>query len=156
MARVSGCCSAVQSGPTPHADPTDRSAPVFSVPHCLPGFSDPRPSSQRRHPTTSPLPSPLLLPSVFPSIRLSSSESPLHIRRPKRSTAASASVLPMDSQGGSPLLLTGWISLQSKGRSRVCSNTTVRKRQFFLARPSLWSVGAFIKSLDSLEKYIYY
>ena len=38
-----------------------------------------------------------------------------------------------------PLGLTGWISLQSKGLSRVFSNTTVQKHQFFHAQPSLWS-----------------
>ena len=38
-----------------------------------------------------------------------------------------------------PLGLTGWISLQSKGLSRVFSNTTVQKHQFFSAQPSLWS-----------------
>ena len=43
----------------------------------------------------------------------------------------SASVLPMNSQDWSPLGWTGWISLQSKGLSRVFSNTTVQKHQFF-------------------------
>ena len=45
--------------------------------------------------------------------------------------SASASVLPMNIQGWSPLGWTGWISLQSKGLSRVFSNTTVQKHQFF-------------------------
>ena len=45
--------------------------------------------------------------------------------------SASASVLPMNTQGWSPLELTGWISLQSKGLSRVFSNTTVQKNLFF-------------------------
>ena len=45
--------------------------------------------------------------------------------------SASASVLPMNTQVQSPLGWTGWISLQSKGLSRVFSNTTVQKRQFF-------------------------
>ena len=44
---------------------------------------------------------------------------------------ASASVLPMNTQDWSPLGWTGWISLQSKGPSRVFSNTTVQKHQFF-------------------------
>ena len=44
---------------------------------------------------------------------------------------ASASVLPMNTQDWSPLGWTGWISLQSKGLSRVFSNTTVQKHQFF-------------------------
>ena len=53
--------------------------------------------------------------------------------------SASASVLPMNTQGWSPLGWTGWISLQSKGLSRVFSNTTVQKHQFFGAQLSLWS-----------------
>ena len=53
--------------------------------------------------------------------------------------AASASVLPMNIQGWFPLGLTSLISLQSKGLSRVFSNTTDQKHQFFGAQPSLWS-----------------
>ena len=45
--------------------------------------------------------------------------------------SASTSVLPMDTQDWSPLGWTGWISLQSKGLSRVFSNTAVQKHQFF-------------------------
>ena len=45
--------------------------------------------------------------------------------------SASTSVLPMNTQDWSPLGWTGWISLQSKGFSRVFSNTTVQKHQFF-------------------------
>ena len=45
--------------------------------------------------------------------------------------SALASLLPKKSQGWSPLGWTGWISLQSKGPSRVFSNTTVQKHQFF-------------------------
>ena len=45
--------------------------------------------------------------------------------------SALASVLPMNTQDWSPLKWTGWISLQSKGLSRVFSNTTVQKHQFF-------------------------
>ena len=48
-------------------------------------------------------------------------------------TSASASVLPMNIQDWFPLGLTGWISLQSKGLSRVFSNTTVQKHHFFSA-----------------------
>ena len=50
--------------------------------------------------------------------------------------SASASVLPMDTQDWFPLGWTGWISLQSKGLSRVFSNTTVQKHQFFSAQLS--------------------
>ena len=50
--------------------------------------------------------------------------------------SAPASFLPKKSQGWSPLEWTGWISLQSKGLSRVFSNTTVQKHQFFRAQLS--------------------
>ena len=49
---------------------------------------------------------------------------------------ALASVLPMNTQDWSPSEWTGWISLKSKGLSRVFSNTTVQKHQFFSAQPS--------------------
>ena len=49
--------------------------------------------------------------------------------------STSASVLPMKNQSWFPWGLTGWISLQSKGLSRVFSNTTVQKHQFFGAQP---------------------
>ena len=51
--------------------------------------------------------------------------------------SASASVLPMNNQDWFPLGWTGWISLQSKGLSRVFSNTTVQKHRFFCAQLSL-------------------
>ena len=53
--------------------------------------------------------------------------------------SASVSVLPMNTQDWFPLGWTGWISLQSKGLSRIFSNTTVQKHQFFGIQPSLWS-----------------
>ena len=56
-----------------------------------------------------------------------------------QSIRSSVSVLPMNIQGWFPLRLTGWISLQSKGLSRVFSNTTIWKHQFFGAQSSLWS-----------------
>ena len=77
----------------------------------------------------------LLLPSIFPSIRVFSYESALRIRCP--STGVSASVLPMNTQDWSPSGWTSWISLQSKGLSRVFSNTTVQKHHFFSPQLSL-------------------
>ena len=76
----------------------------------------------------------LLLSSIFPSIRVFSNDSVLHIRWPKYWSSASASVLPMNTQDWSHLGWTGWLSLQSKGLSRVFSNTTVQKHQFFSAQ----------------------
>ena len=56
-----------------------------------------------------------------------------------QSTGASAAVLPMNIKGWFPSGLTGLISLQSKGLSKVFSSTTVQKHHFFGAQPSLWS-----------------
>ena len=53
--------------------------------------------------------------------------------------SAAASVLPMNVQDSFPLGLTGWISWQFKGLSRVFSNTTVQKHSFSALRLSLWS-----------------
>ena len=78
---------------------------------------------------------PLLLPSIFPSIRVFSNESAVCIRWPKYWSFSLKSVLPMNTQDWS-LGWTGWISLQSKGLSRVFSNTTVQKHQFFSAQLS--------------------
>ena len=58
---------------------------------------------------------------------------------PSVGVSASTSVLPVNTQDWFPWGWTGWISLQSKGLSRVFSNTTVQKHQFFSAQPSLWS-----------------
>ena len=79
----------------------------------------------------------LLLPSIFRSIRVFSNESTLSMRWPKFQSSASTSVPPMNTQDHSPLGWTGWISLQSKGLSRVFSKTTVQKHQFFGAQLSL-------------------
>ena len=79
----------------------------------------------------------LLLPSIFPSIRVFYNEWVLRIRCPKYSRVSPlASVLPMNIQDWFPLGWTGWISLQSKGLSRVFSNTTIQKHQFFGAQLS--------------------
>ena len=53
--------------------------------------------------------------------------------------SASASVFPINIHNSFLLGLTGWISLQAKGLSRVFSNTTVQKHQFSTVQPSLWS-----------------
>ena len=80
----------------------------------------------------------LLLPSIFPSIRVFSNESALSIRWPKYwSFSFSPSVLPMNIQDWFLLGWTGWITLWSKELSRVFSNTTVQKHQFFSAQLSL-------------------
>ena len=83
---------------------------------------------------------PLFLPpSIFPSIRVFSNESLFASGGQSIGVSASTSVLPMNTQDWSSLGWTGWISLQSKGLSRVFSNITVQKHQFLGAQPSLWS-----------------
>ena len=75
---------------------------------------------------------PLLFPpSVFPNIRVFSNESVLRLSIRWPEFSASASVLPINIQNWFPLEWADWISLQSKGFSRVFSNTTVQKHQFF-------------------------
>ena len=85
------------------------------------------------HPLSSP--SPLL--SIFPRIRVFSNESDLCIRWPKYWSFSFNSSPSMKIQDWSPLGWTGWISMQSKGLSRVFSNTTVQKHQFFGPQLSL-------------------
>ena len=79
----------------------------------------------------------LFLPSASPSI----GTSPMSqlFTSGGQSIGASALVLPMTIQGYFPLGWTGLISLKSNGLSRVFSNTTVQKHQFFGTQPSLWS-----------------
>ena len=79
---------------------------------------------------------PFLLPSIFPSVAVFSRELALHSRWPKYWASASASVLPMNIQGWSPLGLTGLTSLL-RGLSGVFSSTTAGKHQFFGAQFSL-------------------
>ena len=101
---------------------------------------------QPSHPLSSPSP----WPSIFPSIRIFTNESVLRIRWPNIGVSASASVLPMNIQKWLPLRWTGWISLQSKGLSRVFSKTTVQKHNSlalsFLYSPPLTSIHDYWKT----------
>ena len=96
---------------------------------------NPCPLSQWCHPTSSssvvlfsPCPQSLLASRTFPMSQLLASVVQ------SIGVSASTSVPPMNIQDWSPLGWTGWISLQSKGLSRVFSNTTVQKHQFFSAQ----------------------
>ena len=81
---------------------------------------------------------PLFLPpSIFPGISFFSNEWFFTSSGQSIGVSASASVLPMNIQDWFPLGLTGWIFLQSKRLSRVFSNTTIQKHQFFGAQFSL-------------------
>ena len=80
---------------------------------------------------------PLLLPpSIFPSVRSFQMSQLFASGGQSIGVSASTSVLPKTTQDWSPLGWTSWISLQSKGLSRVFSNTTVQKHQFFGAQLS--------------------
>ena len=112
-------------------DPMNRT-PGLSVHHQLLEFAQTHvhrvsDAIQPSHPLSSPFP-----PAPSPSsIRVFSNESTLCMRWPKYWTF-SFSISPSNEHPGLISLgWTGWISLQSKGRSRVLSNTTVQKHQFF-------------------------
>ena len=79
----------------------------------------------------------LLLPPIPPSITVFSNESTLCMRWPKYWSFSFSIIPSKEIQGWSPSEWTGWISLQSKGLSRVFSNTTVQKHQFFGTQLSL-------------------
>ena len=118
-------------------DPMNRSMPGLDVHHQLPEFTEThvhRVSNaiQPSHPLPSPTP-----PAPNPSQHQSFPMSQLFAWG-GRSTGVSALALflPKKSQGWSPSERTGWISLQSKGLSRVFSSTTVQKHQFFGAQLS--------------------
>ena len=132
-------CSVAKSCPA-LCNPMDCSMPSSSVLHYLPEVAQIHVHWVGDAIWPSHPPSPLLfLPSIFPSIRVFSNESALCIRWQSTGASTSASILPMNIQGCFSLGWTGWISLQSKGLSRIFSNTTVQKHQFFNAQSSLWS-----------------
>jgi len=108
-------------------------------PSLSPGvFSNSCPLSQWCHPTISSSVTPLSsCPASIPASR-SLPVSRVFASRGQR-IGASASVLPVNSQSWFPLGFTGWISLLSKGLSRVFSSTTVWKHQFFGTELSFWS-----------------
>ena len=117
-------CSVVSNFLRPHESQHTRPP----CPSPTPGVhSDSHPSSQWCHPLSSPCP----LAPIPPSIRVFSNESNFAWG----GVSALASFLPKKSQGWSSER-TGWISLQTKGLSRVLSNTTVQKHQFFGTQPS--------------------
>ena len=126
--------SVTQSCPT-HCNPMDCSTPGLPVHHQLPEFTlNPCPSSRWCHPTISSSVIPFSsCPQSFPASR--SLQMSQLFPSGGQSIGVSASTS-MNTQDGSPLRWTGWISL---GLSRVFSNTTVQKHQFFGAQLSLQS-----------------
>ena len=117
-------------------NPMNLSTPGLPVHHHLPEFTQTHvhrvmPSSHLI------LCRPLLLLPPFPSsIGVFSNESTLHMRWPKYWTFSFSIIPSKEIPGLISSEWTGWISLQSKGLSRLFSNTTVQKYQFFSAQPS--------------------
>ena len=135
---ISRSISSVSQSCQTLGDPMDCSTPGFPSSPTPRAYLNSCPLSRWCHPTISSSVHPLLLlPSIFPSIRVFCNESALHIKWPKY-WSFSFNISPSNEhQDWSPLGWTGWISLQSKGLSRVFSNTTVQKHQFFGAELSL-------------------
>ena len=132
--------SLTQSCPT-LGDPMNRNMPGLPVHHQLPESTQTHvhwvgDAIQPSHLLSSPFP---------PALNISQHQglfqwvSSLHQVAKLLELSASTSVLPMNTQYWSPLGWTGWISLQSKGLSRVFSNTTIQKHQFFSTQLSLYS-----------------
>ena len=97
--------------------------------------SNSRPSSRRCHPAISSSGVPFSsCPQSFPALESFPMSQLFTSGGQSTGVSALASVLPMNTQDRFPLGWTGWISLQSKGLSRVFSNTTVQKHQFFGAQ----------------------
>ena len=130
--------SVAQSCPT-HCDPMNCSTPGLPVHHQLPEFAETPvhgvgDAIQPSHPLSSPSPPTFNLSqhqSLFKSVNSS------HQVAKVLEFQLLPSVLPMNIQDWPPLGWTDWISLLSKGLSRVFSNTTVQKHQFFGAQLSL-------------------
>ena len=119
-------------------NPMNRSTPGLPVHHHLLEFAQTHvhrvsDAIQPSHPLSSPFsfcPQSLTASEFFPMSQLFSWGGQ------STGVSALASFLPKKSQGWSPSEWTGWISLLPKGLSRVFSNTTVQKHQFFGAQPS--------------------
>ena len=117
-------------------NPIDCSMPGFPVLHHLPEFAQTHvhwvnDAIQQSHPLLSTSPSVF---NLFQHQDLFQWISSSNV-----GASALASVLPVNIQGWFPFELTSLISLQTKGLSRVFSNITIHKHQFFITQPSLWS-----------------
>ena len=99
-------------------------------------YSNSCPLSQWCHPTISSIVPFSSCPQSFPASGSFQMSQLLAWGGQSIRVSASTSVLPMNIQDWFPLGWTGWISLQSKGLSRLFSNTTVQKHQFFGSQPS--------------------
>ena len=118
-------------------DPMNHSTPGLPVHHQLPELIQTRPSSRWSYQAISSSVVPF---SSCPQSLPASGSFPMSQLfawgGQSIGVSTSTSVLPMNTQNWSLLGWTGWICLQSKGLSRVFSNTTVQKHQFFSTQPS--------------------
>ena len=135
------CCCSITKLCLALCDPMDCSTPGYPVHHQLLELTQTDVhKSQWYHPIISSSVAPF---SSCPQSCPASGSFPIYqlFASGGQSIGASTSesVLPVNIQDWSPLGWTGWISLQSKGLSRVFSSTIVRKHQFFGTQPSLWS-----------------
>ena len=134
VSSVQFSCSVMSDSSRPHESQHTRPPCPSPTPWV---YSDSRPSSQWCHPAISSS----VIPFSSCPQSLLTSESFLMSQLftwggQSTGVSALASFLPKKSQGWSPSEWTGWISLQSKELSRVFSNTTVQKHQFFGTQPS--------------------
>ena len=131
------CCAGAQSRLT-LCNSTHSSTPGLPVPHRLPELAQTHlhwvnDAIQPSHPLSSPSP---------PALNLSQHQGLFQWVGSSHQVAKVLELqLLMNIQGWFPLGWTGWISLQTKGLSRVFSSTTVWKHPFFSAQPSLWSIS---------------
>ena len=134
------CCCLVTKSCKILCDPMDCNAPGFTCPSPSSGvYSNSYPLSQWYHLTISSSAMPLFCLQSFPASVSFPMSHFFASGGQSVGDSASASVLPMNIQSWFPLRLTGLISLQSKGLSRVFPNTTVQNHHFFSPQPSLWS-----------------
>ena len=129
-------CSVVSDSLRPHG--LQHARPPCPSP--TPGvYSNSCPSSWWCHPTISSSVVPFSCLQSFPASGSFQMSQLFTSGGQSIEVSASASVLPVNIQDWFPLGWTGWISLQSKGLSRIFSNTTVQKNRFFGSQLSLWS-----------------
>ena len=123
--------SVVSDSLQPHG--TQHARPPYPSP--TPGvYPNPCPLSRWSHPTISSFSS---CPQSFPASGSFPMSQLFTLGGQNIGVSASTSVLPMNTQDWLPLGWTGWISLQSKGLSRVFSNTTIQEHHFFSTQLSL-------------------
>ena len=129
-------CTVVSDSLQPHESHHARSLCPSPTPRVYPNSCPLSPWPSNHLTLCHPL---LLLPSIFPSIRVFPNESALRMRWPKYWSLSFNTSPFKEHPGLISFRMTGWIFLQSKGLSRVFSNTTVQKHRFFCAQLSLWS-----------------